>query len=91
MRTHYGSTQVKICDFGSAMMAGPGTENDITPYLVSRFYRAPEVILGLKYEYGMDMWSIGCVVYELFTGRILFPGRDNNEMLKVMMEVSVGR
>ena len=32
--------------------------------------------------YPMDMWSIGCVVYELFTGRILFNGRTNNEMLK---------
>lgn len=32
------------------------------------------------------MWSIGCVVYELATGRILFPGRSNNEMLKVMMD-----
>jgi serine/threonine protein kinase len=39
-------TKVKVCDFGSAMMAG---DNEITPYLVSRFYRAPEVILGLKY------------------------------------------
>ncbi len=38
--------QVKLCDFGSAMIAG---ENEVTPYLVSRFYRAPEVILGLKY------------------------------------------
>jgi serine/threonine-protein kinase PRP4 len=35
----------------------------------------------------MDMWSIGCVLYELFTGRILFPGRTNNDMLRVMMEV----
>lgn len=76
--------KVKLCDFGSAMVMG---ENDVTPYLVSRFYRAPEVILGLKYEFGMDMWSIGCVVYELFTGRILFPGHTNNEMLKLMMEV----
>jgi serine/threonine protein kinase len=38
--------QVKICDFGSAMWAG---ENEITPYLVSRFYRPPEVVLGGKY------------------------------------------
>ena len=37
---------VKLCDFGSAMFVG---DNDITPYLVSRFYRAPEVILGLRY------------------------------------------
>lgn len=76
--------KVKICDFGSAMMYG---ENEVTPYLVSRFYRAPEVILGLKYEYGMDMWSIGCVVYELFTGRILLPGHDNNAMLMLMMDL----
>ncbi len=39
-------TMVKLCDFGSAMFVG---DNDITPYLVSRFYRAPEVILGLRY------------------------------------------
>lgn len=38
-------------------------------------------------DFGMDMWSIGCVIYELFTGRILFPGHTNNEMLKLMMEV----
>lgn len=37
---------VKLCDFGSAMLSG---DNELTPYLVSRFYRAPEVILGLKY------------------------------------------
>nr|BCL66282.1 serine/threonine-protein kinase PRP [Volvox reticuliferus] len=77
-------TKVKLCDFGSAMLAG---ENDLTPYLVSRFYRAPEVILGMKYDYAMDMWSVGCVVYELFTGNILFPGRTNNEMVKLMMDV----
>lgn len=35
----------------------------------------------------MDMWSIGCVLYELFTGKILFPGKTNNEMLKLMMDV----
>ncbi|GLI63601.1 hypothetical protein VaNZ11_006603 [Volvox africanus] len=77
-------TKVKLCDFGSAMLAG---ENELTPYLVSRFYRAPEVILGMKYDYAMDMWSVGCVVYELFTGNILFPGRTNNEMVKLMMDV----
>ena len=77
-------TVIKLCDFGSAMFTG---DNEITPYLVSRFYRAPEVILGLPYDHPMDMWSVGCVVYELFTGRILFPGRTNNEMLKYFMEV----
>jgi serine/threonine-protein kinase PRP4 len=37
----------------------------------------------------MDMWSIGCVIYELFTSRILFPGHSNNEMIKLMMDVKV--
>eukprot|EP00882_Tetradesmus_deserticola_P010991 GHRQ01011625.1.p1 GENE.GHRQ01011625.1~~GHRQ01011625.1.p1 ORF type:complete len:460 (+),score=260.92 GHRQ01011625.1:181-1380(+) len=77
-------SKVKICDLGSAMLAG---ENERTPYLVSRFYRAPEVILGPAYDFPMDVWSVGCVLYELFTGKILFPGRSNNEMLKLMMDV----
>ena len=38
--------------------------------------------VALRAGYALDMWSIGCVVYELFTGRILFNGRTNNEMLK---------
>jgi serine/threonine-protein kinase PRP4 len=77
-------TEIKLCDLGSAMFSG---DNSITPYLVSRFYRAPEVILGLPYDHPIDMWSVGCVIYELFTGDILFQGRTNNHMLKVMMDV----
>ncbi|KAK9837739.1 hypothetical protein WJX74_004027 [Apatococcus lobatus] len=75
---------VKLCDFGSAMLSG---DNELTPYLVSRFYRAPEVILGLKYDHPMDIWSVGCVIYELFTSKILFPGKSNNEMLRCFMDL----
>ncbi|KAF9191185.1 U4/U6 small nuclear ribonucleoprotein prp4 [Haplosporangium sp. Z 767] len=75
---------LKLCDLGSASDV---TENEITPYLVSRFYRAPEIILGLAYDPALDMWSIGCTLYELFTGKILFPGRSNNQMLKHMMDL----
>jgi serine/threonine-protein kinase PRP4 len=75
---------LKMCDLGSASDA---SENDITPYLVSRFYRAPEIIIGLPYDYALDMWSVGCTLYELYTGKILFPGRSNNQMLKLMMEL----
>ena len=75
---------LKLADFGSAMLVG---ENERTPYLVSRFYRAPEVILGLAYDFAMDTWSIATALFELFTGKILFPGNTNNQMLKVMQEV----
>ncbi|KAJ1309340.1 hypothetical protein OPQ81_006119 [Rhizoctonia solani] len=77
-------TVVKLCDLGSASDV---SENDITPYLVSRFYRAPEIILGLPYDAAIDIWSIGCTLYELYTGKILFPGRTNNQMLLHMMEL----
>lgn len=75
---------LKLCDFGSASSI---TDNDITPYLVSRFYRAPEIILGLPYDYGIDMWSAGCTIYELYTGKILFSGKSNNQMLKFFMDL----
>ncbi|KAG7096532.1 hypothetical protein E1B28_003960 [Marasmius oreades] len=77
-------TLLKLCDLGSASDA---SENGITPYLVSRFYRAPEIILGVPYDPALDIWSMGCTLYELYTGKILFPGRSNNQMLLLMMEL----
>ncbi|KAJ0974909.1 hypothetical protein J5N97_016874 [Dioscorea zingiberensis] len=75
---------LKLCDFGNAMFAG---KNEITPYLVSRFYRAPEIILGLAYDHPMDIWSVGCCLYELYSGKVLFPGPSNNDMLRLHMEL----
>ncbi|KAL2097237.1 hypothetical protein ACEWY4_006444 [Coilia grayii] len=77
-------TILKLCDFGSASHVA---DNDITPYLVSRFYRAPEIIIGKPYDYGIDMWSVGCTLYELYTGKILFAGKTNNHMLKLAMDL----
>ena len=74
---------IKVCDFGTATLQ---QDAEITPYLVSRFYRAPEVIMGMEFDYAIDMWSIGCTLYELYTGRILFNGADNNGMLRVIQE-----
>ena len=48
----------------------------------SRFYRAPEVALGIPYDHQIDMWSLGCIVAELYTGVPLFPGNDENELLE---------
>lgn len=74
---------LKICDLGTAAKVA---DAEITPYLVSRFYRAPEVILGMPFDYAIDMWSIGCTLFELHTGRILFAGSDNNQMLRAIQE-----
>jgi len=75
--------QVKLCDFGSA---GYKKDAEITPYLCSRFYRAPEIILGILYDEQSDIWSVGCVLYEIFTSEILYPGKTNNDMLRYHME-----
>lgn len=79
-----GHNIVKICDLGSATEL---TEVEITPYLVSRFYRAPEIVLGIKYGTACDVFAMGCSLYELFTGKILFAGRSNNDMMRLFMEV----
>lgn len=45
------------------------------------------LVLGVPYDPSLDIWSIGCTLYELYTGKILFPGRSNNHMLLLMMEL----
>jgi len=56
-------------------------------YIQSRFYRAPEVILGLPYTTAIDMWSLGCIVAELHTGYPLFAGENEVEQLACIMEL----
>ena len=43
-------------------------------------------VLGMPYDSGIDIWSIGCTLFELYTGKILFTGRSNNQMLRAIME-----
>ncbi len=78
--------KVKIIDFGSSCTDSKSGFS----YVQSRYYRAPEVVLGLPYSHGVDMWSLGCIVYELITGKPIFPGHDENELLEYMV-VTVGR
>jgi serine/threonine-protein kinase PRP4 len=66
---------VKICDFGTAFSE---EEAMLVEYLVSRFYRAPEIVLGYPYDCSIDVWSVACTLYELFTSKFLFEGRNNN-------------
>jgi serine/threonine protein kinase len=64
----YSRCEVKIIDFGSSCFI----HDHLSSYVQSRSYRAPEVILGCKYDYKIDMWSLGCIIAELFTGYVLF-------------------
>ena len=103
-QVNHKKTVLKLCDFGSAERISEFSE--IAPYLVSRFYRSPEIskyiliniysylfilffglVLGLPRNYSIDMWSVGCTLYELYTGKIMFPGRTNNQMLKYFMDL----
>jgi dual specificity tyrosine-phosphorylation-regulated kinase 2/3/4 len=79
-----GSTNdVRIIDFGSSCLLG----RQRYEYIQSRFYRAPEVILGLRYGPPMDIWSFACIVAEMMAGRPLFPGSDEGEQMQMLMEV----
>lgn len=66
-----------VIDFGSACYYS----NKAFSYIQSRFYRAPEVLLGQSYNTAIDMFSLGCVLYELYTGRPLFDGCDETDQL----------
>uniref|UniRef100_A0AC34FA27 Dual-specificity kinase n=1 Tax=Panagrolaimus sp. ES5 TaxID=591445 RepID=A0AC34FA27_9BILA len=74
---------LKVIDFGSACF-----ENEqIYSYIQTRFYRAPEVILGCGYGKAIDMWSLGCIVAELLVGYPLFPGGDADDQLALYIEL----
>jgi len=77
---------LQVCDFGSATMLDEGGMIP-TPYLVSRYYRAPEIILGAIPSYPIDLWSAAVTVVELFLGKVLFHGNTNNDMILNMMQI----
>jgi len=66
---------------------GQLTMNLVYTYIQSRFYRSPEVILGMNYHMAIDMWSLGCILAELYTGFPIFPGENEQEQLSCIMEV----
>lgn len=73
-------TKINIIDFGSSCFGGEHGSS----YIQSRFYRAPEVLIGSGYSTQIDMWSVGCILFELYTGRPLFNGKTpQDQMLKI--------
>lgn len=75
---------LKILDFGLARTAG--TTFMMTPYVVTRYYRAPEVILGMGYTENVDIWSVGCIMGEMIRGGVLFPGTDHIDQWNKIIE-----
>ena len=63
----------------------------MTPYVVTRYYRAPEVILGMGYKENVDIWSVGCIMGEMIRGGVLFPGTDHiDQWNKIIGELPNG-
>ncbi len=75
--------KIKIVDFGVSTKI----DEQIYTYVQSRFYRAPEVILRIPYTTKVDIWSLGCIIAELFTGEPLFPANSEQELLEYIMEL----
>ena len=70
--------ELKILDFGLAR----ATESEMTGYVSTRWYRAPEIMLNwMHYHQSVDMWSVGCIMAEMITGKVLFPSKDHIEHL----------
>jgi dual specificity tyrosine-phosphorylation-regulated kinase 2/3/4 len=75
--------KIKIVDFGSSCKVN----EQVYTYVQSRFYRAPEVVLRIPYTGKVDIWSLGCIVAELFSGDPIFPASSEQELLEFMMEI----
>ncbi|XP_075241754.1 dual specificity tyrosine-phosphorylation-regulated kinase 2-like [Convolutriloba macropyga] len=78
-----GTSAIKVIDVGSSCFVG----KQVYTYIQSRFYRSPEVILGLEYSSPIDIWSFGCIMAELYTGYPIFPGENEVEQLNCIMEI----
>ncbi|XP_041365885.1 homeodomain-interacting protein kinase 2-like isoform X2 [Gigantopelta aegis] len=75
--------RVKVIDFGSASHVSKAV---CSTYLQSRYYRAPEILLGLAFCEAIDMWSLGCVIAELFLGWPLYPGSSEYDQIRYVSQ-----
>lgn len=74
---------IKIIDFGSSTFL----DERVYTYIQSRFYRAPEIMLGITYNCAIDMWSFGCIMAELYIGYPIFPGESENDQMSRIIEM----
>lgn len=81
---------LKVCDFGLARSIALSEDNFgfMTEYVATRWYRAPEIMLTFQeYTTAIDVWSVGCILAEMLSGKPLFPGRDYHNQLWLIIEV----
>ena len=70
---YHSHMHTKILDFGLAR----ASDQEMTGYVATRYWRAPEIMLNwMHYDIQVDLWSVGCIMAELLTGQVLFPGTD---------------
>ncbi|GMH46599.1 hypothetical protein TrVE_jg8886 [Triparma verrucosa] len=74
---------IKVIDFGSSCKS----DKKMYSYIQSRFYRSPEVMLGLQYTVAIDVWSLGCILVEMHTGEPLFAGSEQFDQMRKLIEV----
>ncbi|XP_078087600.1 homeodomain-interacting protein kinase 4-like [Mustelus asterias] len=77
--------KVKVIDFGSACILSE-IQQVKGPYIQSRFYRSPEILLGLPFSEKLDMWSLGCVMAELHLGWPIYPGTNEYDQIRYIVE-----
>ena len=80
---HPKKSAVKVIDFGSSCRSN----KRMYSYIQSRFYRSPEVMLGLPYSVSIDMWSLGCILAEMHTGEPLFSGSDQFDQMQKIVKM----
>ena len=79
---------LKVCDFGLARGIDDRTSQDLTEYVVTRWYRAPEIMLSEDdYSMAVDLWSCGCILAELLGRKPIFPGEDYIHQLQCIVEI----
>jgi dual specificity tyrosine-phosphorylation-regulated kinase 1 len=80
---HPKKSAIKVIDFGSSCRSN----KRMYSYIQSRFYRSPEVMLGLPYSVAIDMWSLGCILVEMHTGEPLFSGTDQFDQMQKIVKI----
>ena len=80
---HPKKSAIKVIDFGSSCRSN----KRMYSYIQSRFYRSPEVMLGLPYGVPIDMWSLGCILVEMHTGEPLFSGSDQFDQMQKIVKL----